>query len=432
VAYRFLESAVLGMPLSQSKHYHIYGAGISGLMLAFYLKQNNISFTIYEKSDKAGGLLQSYKLNNGLAEAAANGFLWSDELAEITKVIGLKPISANKINNTKYFVVNKKLKRFPIAIHQLLATIIKTFTPKKIEADTLADFGNAYFGKYFTDNILSPGMSGVYAAYADELSFAAVLPLIAKKTTLSSWLPKALFKKTDNLSIPKSKNTHKGTHAFKMGMGELSKGLSDYLSDSIIYNYTATEKDLVDKDAIICLPAYQAADLFPNYQLQTILKKIKYNPVISITFIFNASASDKFKKGFGCLIPKAEDLNMLGILFNNYIFDDRVSNAEQISLTCIARSEALANGTDDNALAVILNELDLLFHLKEYPVETKIFKYPKGIPLYSPNLYNSWFFIQDILNSDFPRVRLFGNYTGQISIRGMAKEAKKVAFFIKD
>ena len=74
--YPLLESAILGKKLHKSEHYRIIGGGIAGLLLGFYLKKAGVSFHIYEKTERAGGLLQTKKTRFGIAEGAANGVLW--------------------------------------------------------------------------------------------------------------------------------------------------------------------------------------------------------------------------------------------------------------------------------------------------------------------------------------------------------------------
>ncbi len=43
----------------KTKRVAIIGAGITGLTTAFYLKKAGIPFTIFEKSNKVGGVMQS-------------------------------------------------------------------------------------------------------------------------------------------------------------------------------------------------------------------------------------------------------------------------------------------------------------------------------------------------------------------------------------
>ena len=52
---------------------HIAGGGIAGLLAGWHLKHAGFEVKIFEKSDRAGGLIHSISGKYGLVEAAANG-----------------------------------------------------------------------------------------------------------------------------------------------------------------------------------------------------------------------------------------------------------------------------------------------------------------------------------------------------------------------
>ena len=130
------------------------------------------------------------------------------------------------------------------------------------------------------------------------------------------------------------------------------------------------------------------------------------------------------------MIPRKEGLNILGILFNSCIFDHRVKNDDLISLTCLLRDDSANKewlDEDDNQLKMlIIKDLNILFGVKQNPLEVVITKWENGIPLYSPTLYGSWFSMDEILKKQFPNRNLFGNYTGEISVRALAQSSYKI------
>lgn len=417
MTYRFLENSILGQPLGRHETYSVLGAGISGLLIGYYLKKNNYTFRIYEKSPRTGGLLQSVTSDFGKYEAAANGFIWCEEIGDIVKELQLNAISS-KAKNAKYFVRNKKLSRYPLYVFETIKLLSRCLIPhSSLGINTVHNFGKRYFGKAFTDFILEPALTGIYAARTPELSFPATMPMLAKEVEKHSWLPLAL----KNIKGQKAK--FKGTYSFKNGMQDLVDTLTEYLKDEISLNYNV---DSLDKSsAIICLPAYEAANFFAGHSIQAILKNIHYVPLISMSFIFNRTSLKKFKSGFGCLVPSAEHMQTLGVLFNNCIFSNRVFNSDHLSLTCIVNGKNLMDVSENMLIEKILEELNLLFKITEAPLEIKVFKHPKAIPVYNTELYNNWFTLNDCLKKDFPKARLFGNYTGQISIRGLCQEASR-------
>jgi len=111
-----------------------------------------------------------------------------------------------------------------------------------------------------------------------------------------------------------------------------------------------------------------------------------------------------------------------------------VTDEKLASLTCIMRDfdDILLKKTDKDLLNIVVNDLQKLFGLQNDFLEYHIYRWPKGIPLYSPALQDSRFEIQELLQKDFPNIRLFGNYTGQISVRGMCQEAAKVGRYLAE
>lgn len=268
---------ILGNPLQRGT-YTIIGAGISGLLLGYYLKKKNIPFKIFEKSERAGGLMQTVPTLYGRAEAAANGFLWCREIQEIADHIGAEIISPLPAANKKYFVRNKQLQRFPLTVGETVSTLIKVLFSTPPLPITMNDFGNFYFGKTFTQQIVEPAMRGIYAADSTELSFAACLPGISKKISPTSWLPLAALKSFQHRQ--KIPTQLKGTHSFKGGMQQFIDKLSVFLKEEIIFNTAMNEWKEKNENLVITTPAYLAKNFFLNHPLQNLLSTIHLQPTL--------------------------------------------------------------------------------------------------------------------------------------------------------
>ena len=63
---------IIGKIDPSDKNVTIYGAGFSGLILAYFLKSEGYKITIHEKSNKVGGKIQTKKVEGGLVEKGAN------------------------------------------------------------------------------------------------------------------------------------------------------------------------------------------------------------------------------------------------------------------------------------------------------------------------------------------------------------------------
>ncbi len=425
-------TSLLGQSIDKNRNYVIIGAGIAGLLCGFYLKKIGISFKIIEKNSSAGGVLGTKITPHGIAEQAANGFLWSAALQEVCDDLGLEIITPKKEAKARYFVRRKKLRQYPFSIWETLGIGRRMFTPHRAPIHTMEDFGQAYFGDTFTRQLLEPAMGGIYGASLEAMSFPAVLGELSTHIETHPFLPKALRKwrnerKKNTLEKPK---TARGTHSFKGGMQALIDALAGHLKEHIQYDTEATEKDIqnTDNQYIITSPAHAISYFFDD-EMNDLLALINYMPMISTTLFFNKNDLKKFKEGFGCLIPRNEGLTILGVLFNSCIFEQRVADESMVSLTCIMRDDSptlsLIHGADIDIKNLVVNELDTLFDIQGELLDYAIFRWEEGIPVYSPQLHENLFKIDNILREKYSHINLFGNYTGRISIRQMSEEVRR-------
>src|SRR5262252_6130638 len=68
----------------------IIGAGITGLTAAFYLKRKGLAVTVYEASNRVGGVIQSLRTEGYLAEFGPNTLLeTSPKIGQLVRDAGL-------------------------------------------------------------------------------------------------------------------------------------------------------------------------------------------------------------------------------------------------------------------------------------------------------------------------------------------------------
>ncbi|MGB1216473.1 MAG: protoporphyrinogen oxidase [Saprospiraceae bacterium] len=422
--YKVRKTPLLGKAISKEE-YLIIGAGISGLMFGFYMKKKGIPFRIIEKSDKPGGLIKTIRLEGiGYAEQAANGFIWCKEMQEIADGIGLEIQKPDAASKARFLVRNNRMRRFPLGIMESLKVANKFFGKHDGRIETIEEFGLTFFGETFTKQVLEPALAGIYGASISKLSFEAILGGLALEMNESDSLFKSVRawrKKLKGQSNGEKKAS--GTHSFKGGLGKLTEKLGEYLKEHIIYNADGADYFNHQNPTIITTPAYIAANILGG-RMKNLLHLVEYTPIISTTLFFKKEDLPRFKEGFGCLIPRNEGRTILGVLFNSCIFPDRVERDDLLSLTCIMRDDTgLVMGMNEAEILekYILQDLKALFGVEEAPLDYQMFKWKKGIPVYSPSLVKLWDELETELISNYPNVRLLGNYTGQISVRGMSQ-----------
>lgn len=420
--YKIANKNILGNSIRNEEEYTIIGAGISGLMLGYYLKKNGIPFRILEKENRAGGLIHTHKVEGlGVAEAAANGFIWCKELADMCEDLGIELLAPNTASKARFLVRDNKMRKFPLGMIETLSMVVKFWMPHHHDLKTVEDFGHTYFGKAFTNQILEPAFAGIYGAPIADLSFSAVLRPFAEHLNHTNFLPKALYEWKQQAKTTTDPKKRSGTQSFAGGLGNFPARLATYLKEYIHYNQEITE--LPATPTIITAPAYIAKGFFKG-KMSNLLEKVEYTPFVTTTLFFEKKDIPDFKPGFGCLIPRSEGLTILGILFNSCIFSDRVEKDDLISLTCMLRDyegTIINRGEKQIVEEILMPDMQKLLGVKAAALGYKMFKWRKGIPIYNNELMNMWEAMDLTLQKDYPNVRLLGNYTGQISIRGMAQ-----------
>ncbi len=85
----------------------IVGAGFSGLTLAYHLRRLGMAVRIFEREDRAGGLLNTQLGPYGLAESAANAILADSSLERLFEDLGV-PFAERRPERKKRFIYWQK------------------------------------------------------------------------------------------------------------------------------------------------------------------------------------------------------------------------------------------------------------------------------------------------------------------------------------
>ncbi|MEN0050407.1 MAG: NAD(P)-binding protein, partial [Bacteroidota bacterium] len=307
IKYQIKSTSFLGQTLDTTKSYTVVGAGISGLLTGYYLKKAKVPFKIVEQSNQVGGILQTEKTDYGIVEKAANGFIWCPEIQALCDDLQLEILTPQQASKARYILKDLRLRKIPLSVldgFKLAGALLKKH-PRSFS--TLEDFGHYFFGKKITQQVITPAFAGIYGASLDQLSFPGAMKKIAEGFNETNYLWTALKKMRAGGTAEEKKKRASGTHSFQHGMGELTHRLAEFLQKDIELGVDGRTLKGTTESLIITTPAYVAKDFFDG-RLATLLNQVKYNAMISSTLFFRKSDIEKFKPGFGCLIPPNEGL----------------------------------------------------------------------------------------------------------------------------
>ena len=394
--------------------FHIYGAGIAGLVMAYYLKKYGHQVVLYELSSKTGGKIGTVKSEHGLAEQAANAVFTNADVMELIQELNIDYIGANKKLKRKIWRGSLKNLKM-ISIYEILLILFRVFkkTPQITEEMSVKEFFLPLLGNKVCDEVLSSALSGIYATTSDQLHFLSIFKI--EKSFKGNYLQ--FFKELKKKRAQKHKAT---SISFKNGMQDLIDKLTSELSGNINLNASPAIDEYINN--VICTSAPDAAQLVQAQypELSKELNKIDYLPLSTSTYILNTEI-EALKDSFGILFPRQFEFKTMGILNNTAIFNRGVDK-NYYSYTFIT-PQADDLQTLHTKEMYDLTKKDLFYNIKFS--SHKVWK--EGIPFYNYQRYKTVKALRTKIYNYNPGIIFFGNYVDGISIREMISHAKNFA-----
>ena len=389
----------------------IIGGGISGLTAAFLLKNKGFNITLFEKTERVGGNIQTVKIDDFLIEYAPNSLLKSPRLVDLIRELKLEPkiLAANSANKKRYVLQNGKLKSLPMSVAKMatddyfslkarLRLLKEPFVrTKSPENESVKEFFTRRLGGEIVERAADPFIAGIYAGKPENLSIRAAFPrLYELEKTHGSLFVGSLLSKAE-----KADKDFPRTFSFENGAQTLTDKLAENLGESVKTNTEvlqitklSDEKWLVktkfDKqifDAlVISTPAESAAKLIENLDanLSEQLKQIYYPPIAMVFFGVKKENLAQRLDGFGFLVPSLEKRNILGTIWNSAVFENRAPDGYHLLTNFVggARNAELFERSDEELFEIVYQELKDILGLREKPEFTHIKRWRKAIPQY--------------------------------------------------
>ena len=421
---------MIGTLDSSCKEATVVGAGIAGMLAAYSLDRSGYRVTLLEERERAGGLIRTRNTAHGIAESAAHSLIVTGPVRDLCRDLGVQLVEPRKEAKAKYVVRDGKLRRFPLTVGEACGTLVHAAVARSAGCSQSLDlWTRRHLGNAALEYVVTPFVRGIHGVQPAELGVATAFPsldLPAGKTLLGTMLTKRLHGPSG-----KEKTTRA---APRFGMGDLTARLEDRLEKRLGSRFRKGEK--VDRlpeaaNVIIATPAYAAATLIRSAAptLADKLNEVCYTPIVSVTVFVDRDSFTRPVQGVGVLMPAHEQTKSLGILFNSSSFTDRVKDESRFaSFTVMMGGTAQPHWlavSDDEIRQAIKLELWTLLGIRE-PVEVAIHRWPAALPQYSVSLREVWTHARQSWCAK-PGHILFGNYTGQISLRGMIESSATLA-----
>ncbi len=419
----------------------IIGAGISGLTLAYYLKQKGIDCQIFEAKDYFGGNIETLETPYGYFESGPNT-LFSDTVSRkliedlgIQESVILPSIGAKNRyilkNNRYYSLSNNPLWFFKsnfLSWKSKLDILKELFKkPNPYQKPTVADFFTYRFNKQITNYLVNPFVRGIYGAKPENLDMEMTFPKFFNYEKNYGSILKGFLKEKKNLE-------RRMTIGFKGGMKTLTlalaKDLTIYLKENIESiekeksNYILKSSQGIHKSSkvIFANPANNSAHLlstlYPEFSKR--LSTITYSSILLVHLVFDKGSTNFNFDGFGALHPTKEGKITGGIIWRSSIFKGKKN---YILLTAFVLDFKKENSFE-KVLASVSQEIQNIYQIKSKPLALYHKFWQQAIPVYN---YDLKFMKQNLEILEQDNLYFCTNWFDGISLADCIKKAKCLA-----
>lgn len=448
----------------------IVGGGITGLIAGYRLMRLGFRVTIYEASERVGGVIRSVREDGYLAEFGPNSILETTlAFRDLFNELGL----ANRLLTSRPQAENRYLVRYgrPIALplspfrffatklftwRAKLALLREPFVPVRRDGadESVEEFVLRRLNREWLDFAINPLVAGIYAGDPARLSVRYGFPRLyeveqrygslilgqilgAKERRKKGEIPKYEARKLsfdDGLEVlPRRLAELLGTRI------RLLCKVEKIVQDRVGWRIIATTPNGIDQShyaaVLFTVPTYALAEIelevdrSQNEQLSfEELARVYYPPVATVVLGFRRSDVEHPLDGFGMLVPQKEGLRILGTLFSSTLFEGRAPDGHVTLTTYIggSRQPELAVEPPDRLIRWTIEDLRVLLGVKGWPTFEHYALYPKAIPQYEVG-YGRFLALLDSIERRLPGLFFAGHYRDGISLSDSIRSGIGVA-----
>jgi oxygen-dependent protoporphyrinogen oxidase len=409
-------------------HIVIVGGGLSGLTVAYRLKQLSPSsiINILETHGRPGGNIGTEDHRGFRVETGPNGFLdRTPSVPRLVRDLGLadRLIAASEgSRKNRYLFLGNKLQKLPRGPFGLLATPLLSFRgkwqligecwrkrPDNVPTnESIAAFVTRRAGKQAADVFADALVTGIHGGDPAQLSVAAAfprLPVMEKEagSVIRGFIRAGRQRKREAKERGEPQPGPQKMWSFREGLQVLVDGLVEALGPRIktgvivesITNSTSVAPWKVSgigkqswyADAVVLTcPAHEQAGILEELDpgLASEIADIPYNRIAVVALGYHRSDCPGTLDGFGYIAPQNTRRDVLGVQWCSSIFPDRAPESFVLwRALCggVHRGEML--DWDDNKLAkAVHEEIKLAMGVRGEPVFRRIIRWPRAIPQY--------------------------------------------------
>jgi len=419
-----------------SKRVVVIGGGISGLSLAYALRQAgpDPEVVLLEARDTWGGVIRTVVDDGFVVEGGPDSVLaFKPAAVRLWRQLGLGDVILGTDPRYKGAFVYAKGALHPLPegltlmIPSRLGPLFRTrllswkgklragldLIPRRLAPPngdiSVADFIAGHLGWEVLAYIVEPLFAGIYAGDARRLSVAATYPqLLEVERRYGSLLWGLLaMRRARQKAARGQKPSAAGTRAafvtLRQGLRQGVDALVARLRQQGVNLHARTPAQRVERTAqgwrvhtpagpleadavVLALPAWQAARLLEplDADLAAALAAIPYASTATVSLAYRAADVDHPMPGYGFVVPRVEARPLLAGTWTTRKFPHRSPEGFVLMRLFLGRAgdDAIARATEDEILAVARQQLADIMGLRVEPVRAWVFRWRGVLPQY--------------------------------------------------
>jgi protoporphyrinogen/coproporphyrinogen III oxidase len=426
----------------------IVGAGISGLSAAYYLAKAGQPSLILDPRPRAGGVIQTERVEGCTIEGGPDSFLAAKpEALAMIRELGLEGelIASNDHQRKTYIRKHGRMVRMPDGLMMVVPTKIMPMAlsgllgwgtkirmgleffrrPGPPQPDrSIAEFIRDHYGQETVEYLAEPLLSGVYGGDPRDLSVNSVLPRFVELEKRYGSLTRGVLASRPKQSAGPLFQTLKG------GLGQWVDAILGAISDKCELRQVsagAIERTsggfrikaggdwLEAVHVVLACEAHNSAKLLDG-RLAELLSGIAYSSSVVVALGYGGPPP---MPGFGFLIPRKERRRIVACTWVGTKFPYRAPEG-----TTLAR--CFLSGEDEPDIGAVHRELQDLAGVREEPRFHRIFRWPRAMAQYGVGHAQRITEIQG-LAAAVPGLHLAGNAYSGIGIPDCVRTGKQAA-----
>lgn len=442
----------------------IIGAGLTGLVTAFYLVKGGKKVVLLEKNDRPGGVIQTAQKNGFVYEKGPNtGVLGTPEAVELFDDLNdlCTLETANPEAKRRLIWKKDQWEELPGGLVDAISTSLFTKRDKvRILAEPFRKRGNDPYeniaslvkrrlGESYLEYAVNPFISGVYAGDPEYLVTKYALPkLYNLEQEFGSFIVGSIRKKQEPKTMAEKRATRE-VFSVEGGLGNMIAALVAKIgNDTIFTSLQNLEVKKIDRgyrvfgsvgdelyefnapNVVSTVNAKAIQSLFPFISQAYIqdINNLLYAKVIQVILGFK-KWSGVDVNAFGGLVPSKEQRDILGVLFTSSFLPNRAPKKGALLSVFMGGMQRpdLIELSDKDLLEVLNAELQVMMKADVNNADfVDILRYPTAIPQYGRSTKERLEAIAHI-EAEFPGIILAGNIRDGIGMADRIRQGRNVA-----